>query len=78
LFPTPRKIKNQPPTHVVIVQWVDNTLTVLAQAPIPHADKAEKRVLLVDHQPGRIPQLEAIGIAKSITKKNKKPNTILM
>jgi hypothetical protein len=70
----PEKIKKQPPNHVVIVHWVSNTLTVLAQAPVPHADKTERRILFVDHKPGRGPQLETIGIAR----KNKRPDTILV
>ena len=74
----PREIKKHPPTHVVIVQWVENSLTVLAQAPVPHADRTERRVLFVDHRPGRVPQLEAIGIARSIAKKNKRPDTVLV
>jgi hypothetical protein len=78
LFPGPKKTKKQPSTHVVIVQWVENTLTILAQAPVPHADKTQRQVLFVDHQPGRVPQLEAIGVAKSIAKKNKRPDTILV
>ena len=78
MFSVPEKIKKQPPNHVVIVQWVEHTLTVLAQAPVPHADRTEKRVLFVDHRPGLIPQLEAIGIAKGIAKKNKHPTTILV
>ena len=78
LFPGPKKTKKQPPTHVVIVQWVENTLTILAQAPVSHADKTQRQVLFVDHQPGRVPQLEAIGVAKSIAKKNKRPDTILV
>jgi hypothetical protein len=73
LFSVPEKIKKQPPNHVVIVQWVENTLTVLAQTPVPHADRTEKRVLFVDHRPGRIPQLEAIGIAKGIAKRTSVP-----
>jgi hypothetical protein len=43
-----------------------------------HPDKTERRVLFTEHRPGRIPQLEAIGIAKSIAKKNKRPDTILV
>ncbi len=78
LFPLPEKIKKQPPNHVVIVQWVENTLTILAQAPVPHADRTQQRVLFVNHQPGLVPQLEAIGIARSIAKKNKRPDTILV
>lgn len=75
----PEKIKRQSPTHVVIVTWVEkNTLTILAQAPVPHADKAQRRVLFVDHRPGRVPQLEAIAIARSISRKNKRPGTILV
>jgi hypothetical protein len=62
---------------VVIVQWVENTLTILAQAPVPYADKTERKVLFVDHQLGRIPQLEAIGIAKSIAKR-KRPASVLV
>jgi hypothetical protein len=78
LFPVPKEIKKQPPNHVVIVHWVENTLTVLAQAPVPHADITERRVLFVDHRPGRVPQLEAIGIARSIARRNKRPDTILV
>jgi hypothetical protein len=77
LFPVPERIEKQPPNHVVIVQWVSNTLTILAQAPVPHADRTQRRVLFVDHQPGRVPQREAIGIARSIARKTKWPNTIL-
>lgn len=78
MFPLSEKIKKQPPNHVVVVHWVENTLTILAQAPVPHADKTKKRVLFVKHQPSRSPQLEAIGIAKSIARKNKRPDTILV
>ena len=78
MFPVPEKVKKQPPNHVVIVHWVENTLTVLAQAPVPHADKTQRRVLFVDHEPGRAPQLEAIAIARSIARKNKRPDTILV
>jgi hypothetical protein len=78
LFPVPKKIKMQTPNHIVIVHWVSNTLTVLAQAPVPHADRTERRVLFVDHRPGRIPLLEATGIARSIARKNKRPDTILV
>jgi len=38
----------------------------------------ERRVPLVDHQPGRVPQVQAIGTGKSIARKNKKLNTILV
>jgi hypothetical protein len=72
------KVNKQPPNHVVVVQWVEDTLCVLAQAPVPQADKTERRVLFVNHRPGRIPLVEAIGIAKSIVKKNKRPDTILV
>jgi hypothetical protein len=78
LFPAPEKSKKQPPNHVVIVHWVSDTLTVLAQAPVPHADRTERRVLFVDHQSALVPQLEAIGIARSIARKNKRPDTILV
>lgn len=78
MFPVPEKIKRQPPTHIVIVQWVENTLTVLAQAPVSHTDRSERRDLFVDHQPDLVPQLEAIGIARSIARKNKRPDTILV
>ncbi len=44
----------------------------------PHADNTKKRILFVDHWPGRIPQLEALEIAKGIAKKNKQPHTILV
>lgn len=71
LFPVPEKTKKHSPTHIVIVQWVENTLTVLAQAPVPQADKTKKRVLFADHRPGRVPQLEAIGIARDIANKNR-------
>jgi hypothetical protein len=74
----PEKIKKQPPNHVVIVQWVKHTLTILAQAPVPHADKTQRRILFVNHKPGRIPLMEAISIARSIAKKNKRPRTILV
>ena len=77
LFPIPEKTKKQPPNHVVVVQWVENTLTVLAQAPVPHSGSTEMRVLFVDHQPGLVPQLEAIGIARSIARMTKRPDTIL-
>jgi hypothetical protein len=68
------KIEKQPPTHVVVVQWVENILTILAQAPVPHANKTKKRVLFVDHQPSLVPQLEALGIARSIAKRTKRPD----
>jgi hypothetical protein len=74
----PEKIKKQHPNHIVIVQWVENTLAILAQAPVPHADKTQRIVLLVDHRPGRVPLAEAIGIARSIARKNKRPDTILV
>jgi hypothetical protein len=77
LFPVPEKKIKKLPNHVVIVHWISGTLTVLAQAPVPHADKTQRRVLLVDHQPGRVPQREAIGIARSIARKNKRPHTVL-
>ncbi len=76
--PVPEKIEKQPPNHIVVVCWVSNTLTVLAQAPVPNADKTERRVLFVDHRSGRVPQLEAIGIARSIARKNKRPDTIVV
>jgi hypothetical protein len=78
LFSVPEKIEKQSPNHVVIAQWVSNTLIVLAQAPVPHADRNERRVLFVDHQSGRVPLVEAIGIARSIARKNKRPDTILV
>jgi hypothetical protein len=78
LFTVPKKIEKQSPNHVVVVHWVSNTLTILAQAPVPHSDKTERRVLFVDHRPGRVPQLEAIGIARSIARPNKRPDTILV
>ena len=78
MFSMPKKIEKHPPTHIVIVQWVSDTLTVLAQAPVPHADRTEKRVLFVNHKPGLVPQLEAIAIARSIASKNKRPDTILV
>jgi hypothetical protein len=74
----PKKIKKQPPNHVVIVHWVSDTLTVLAQSPVPHADRTERRVLFVDHRPGRVPLLEAIRIARIISRKNKQPDTVLV
>lgn len=74
----PEKTEKQSPNHVVIVHWVSNTLSVLAQAPVPHADKTQRRILFVNHWPGRIPLVEAIGIARSIAKKNKRPDTILV
>lgn len=78
LFPVPEKIKKQPPTHVVVVHWISGTLTILAQTPVPHACKTQRRVLFVNHKPGRVPQLEAIRIARSIAKKNRRPDTILV
>ena len=74
----PKKVTKQPPNHIVIVHWVENTLTVLAQAPVPHADNTKKRVLFVHHQHGLVPHLEAIGIARRIAKKNKRPDTVLV
>ena len=74
----PKKAKKQLPTHVVIVQWVENTLTILAQAPVPHTGKGQRRVIFLDHRPGRVPQLEAVGMARSIARKNKRPETILV
>jgi hypothetical protein len=74
----PKKVEKYPPNHVVVVQWVENTLTVLAQASVPHANRTERRVLFVDHRRGRVPLLEAIRIAKSIAKKNKRPDNILV
>ncbi len=74
----PEKIKKKSHTHVVIVTWVENALTILAQAPVPHVDKTKKRVLFINHRPGRIPQLEAIDIARSISRKHKRPDTILV
>ncbi len=78
MFSVPEKTGKQSPNHVVIVHWVSNTLSVLAQALVPHADKTQRRVLFVDHKPGRVPHLEAIGIAKSIARKNKRSHTILV
>jgi hypothetical protein len=78
VFPVPEKIKKQPPNHIVVVHWMSNTLTILAQAPVPHADRTERRVLFVDHRPGRVPLLEAIGIARSIARKTKQPYAILV
>jgi hypothetical protein len=78
LFPVPKKIKKQPPNHVVIVQWMSDTLTILAQTPVPHADKTQRRVLFVNHQPCLVLQLEAIGIARSTSRKTKRPDTILV
>jgi hypothetical protein len=74
------KIKKQPPNHVVIVQWVEEkTLTILAQAPVPHADRTQRKVVLfVEHRSGRVPLVEALGIARSIARKNKRPDTILV
>jgi hypothetical protein len=72
----PKKIEKQHPTHVV-VYWVSNTLTILAQVPVPHTDSTERRVLFVDHRPGRVPLVEALGIARSIARKTKRPDTIL-
>jgi hypothetical protein len=77
LFSVPKKIKKQHPNHVVVVHWVSDTLTILAQASVPHADRTQRRVLFVDHRPGLVPQREAIGIARSISRKNKRPDTIL-
>ena len=71
-------LKKQPPNHVVVVHWVSNALTVFAQAPVPHAGRIEKRVLFVDHWPGRDPLVEAIGIARSIARTNKWPDAILV
>jgi hypothetical protein len=78
LLPVPKKIKKQHPNHVVVVYWVSNTLTILAQASVPDADRTQRRVLFVDHRPGRVPQLVAIEIARSIATKNKRPDTILV
>jgi hypothetical protein len=77
LFPGP-KITKKPPNHIVIIQWVENSLTILAQAPVPHADRTQRRVLFVDHRPGRVPILEAISIARGIARKKKRPGTILV
>jgi hypothetical protein len=38
----------------------------------------QRRIFFVNHHPGRVPQLEAIGIAKSIAKKNKRPASVLV
>jgi hypothetical protein len=73
----PKKIEKQHPTHVVVIHWVEKTLTILAQVPVPHTDSAERRVLFVDHRPGRVPLVEALGIARSIARKTKRPDTIL-
>ena len=56
MFPVPEKIKKQPPNYVVVVHWVSDTLTVLAQAPVPRSDRTERKVLFVEHQPGRVPR----------------------
>jgi hypothetical protein len=77
LFPVP-KIAKKPPNHIVIIHWVENTLTVLAQAPVPHADRTQRRLLFVEHRPGQVPLLEALSIARSIATKNKRPDTILV
>jgi hypothetical protein len=74
----PKKIERQSPNHIVIVEWVENTLTILAQAPVPHADRTKRTPLFVNHRPGRVPFLEAIGIARSIARNNKRPDTILV
>jgi len=78
LVPVPEKIKKQTPSHVVVVHWVSDTLTVLAQAPVPHADRTQRRVFFVDHHPGRVPLLEAISTARSIARRNKRPDTIVV
>lgn len=41
LVPVPEKIKKQTPSHVVVVHWVSDTLTVLAQALVLYADRTE-------------------------------------
>jgi hypothetical protein len=78
LFSVPKKIKKQHPNHVVVVHWVSDTLTILAQASVSHADRTQRRVLFVQHRPGRVPQLEAVGIARSIARKNERPDVILV
>ncbi len=55
------------PNHVCIVTWTDGALSILAQAPVNHETK--KRVLFLDHLEGRVPDHEALGLARHIAKR---------
>ncbi len=71
LFELSDRTDRKHPNHVCIVTWTDGTLSILAQAPVPHADLSDgRRVLFVDHKAGKPPVLEAIAIAKKIAHKN--------
>ncbi len=57
--------------HVVVVHWTEDTLSILAQAPVHGSDRSKgRRVLFVDHMVGKVPVLEAIAIAKKLSKEN--------
>ncbi len=60
-----------PFTHVCVVTWTDDVLSILAQAPIYGADRSGgRRVLFTGHLKGRNPVLEATDRAKKISSKN--------
>jgi hypothetical protein len=67
LFPVP----NTPPSHVVIYDFhpETNSFVVLAQAPVP-VPVPKRRPAFFRHKPGRVPQLEAIALARYLDEMN--------
>ncbi len=60
-----------PFTHVVVVTWTDDVLSILAQAPIYGADRSGgRRVLFTGHVKGFNPVVEATDRAEMISGKN--------
>lgn len=66
LFPVP----NNPPSHVVIYDFhpETNTFVVLAQAPAV-VPAPKNKPAFFRHKAGRIPQLEAIALARYLGEK---------
>jgi hypothetical protein len=58
-----------------VVTWVDDVFSVLAQTRVPNTSVEDKRrVMFINHAPGKIPVKEARGVAMAVAKNQaKKP-----
>jgi hypothetical protein len=66
----PKKCKRDY-TNVVVVTWTADNISILAQAPVPHADRSHgRRVLFVDYKHLDHPIIQAINTAERISRKN--------
>ncbi len=73
LFDTDNPNEKRTPdyTHVCVVTWTDDVLSILAQAPVHGSDRSRgRKVLFVNHKVGKVAVMEAIGIAKKISEEN--------